>query len=254
MEVKYGAVQLKSLLDKARIFNRQIGEFQCFTVTDDFKYIVKLTNGTIWFELIDLQRNERFELNPEMLESMASRFNAESERKPRVWDNFSRAKLSRNALGWSLITFMLLMGLIGGGIELGKRVGLFVEPKVAEVEQPQAQAKSAQAYEQQVRRVVDIEKEHPARFIFAEGDYRKNIWGTKFKLNVDVLNKATSTGFKNAVLRISFLNENEKIIKLERLVLEEKFPPGSSTAMRLKLDAPDDATSIKWQIIDAKSL
>ncbi len=47
MKNTYTKIEIISLLDKLKIFNKNIGEYQNFVATDNQEYFVQLSNGRI---------------------------------------------------------------------------------------------------------------------------------------------------------------------------------------------------------------
>jgi hypothetical protein len=73
-EANYGQNEIRSILGKVKIYNKEIGIFQVFAVTENFDYAVKLSNGKILIKIEELQDDERDALTPERLKEIASRF------------------------------------------------------------------------------------------------------------------------------------------------------------------------------------
>lgn len=74
MQATFKESDIQSLLTKVKIFNHQIGSYERFTINDAFQYVVKLSNGTIFFTLEELDANATETLNLEMLTSITRRF------------------------------------------------------------------------------------------------------------------------------------------------------------------------------------
>lgn len=80
MQANYGEIEIKSLINKVRIFKKEIGLYQIFEITNNFDFIVKLTNGRILLKLKELQDNEKDEITPEQLMEIAKRFDSSTKK------------------------------------------------------------------------------------------------------------------------------------------------------------------------------
>lgn len=74
MQATFNESDIQSLLTKVKIFNHQIGTYELYTINDAFHYVVKLSNGTIFFTTEELEANASESLNLEMLTSITRRF------------------------------------------------------------------------------------------------------------------------------------------------------------------------------------
>ncbi|MFM2155258.1 MAG: hypothetical protein RL516_7 [Bacteroidota bacterium] len=74
MQLFYGSDQIKSLLQKAKIFDNRIGTYHSFIIDGNFNFVINLSNGSILINLEELQDDERGLLNPERLTIIANRF------------------------------------------------------------------------------------------------------------------------------------------------------------------------------------
>jgi len=74
MQANYGENEIRSILQKVRIFNKNVGEYQMFAITSDFDYTVKLSNGKILLKIEELQDDTADSLTPEGIQAIANRF------------------------------------------------------------------------------------------------------------------------------------------------------------------------------------
>lgn len=74
MEANYGENEIRTLLGKVKIYNKEIGAYQLHAITSDFDYAVKLSNGKIIVKLEELQDDEKDALTPERLKEIGNRF------------------------------------------------------------------------------------------------------------------------------------------------------------------------------------
>ncbi|MBK6834087.1 MAG: hypothetical protein IPG89_07355 [Bacteroidetes bacterium] len=72
MQANYGTNEIQSLLQKVKIFNKEIGAFEIYAITENFDYAVKLNNGKILLKVEDLQDDERDALTPERLKLISN--------------------------------------------------------------------------------------------------------------------------------------------------------------------------------------
>lgn len=97
MQANYGTNEIKSLLQKAKIFDNRIGTYQSFATNGNFDFVVKLSNGIIIITLEDLQDDERGVLNSEILTTIANRFVLSNpELKNQEADSFSKLPVNNN--------------------------------------------------------------------------------------------------------------------------------------------------------------
>lgn len=74
MQATFNESDIQSLLTKVKIFNHQIGSYELYAINDAFQYVLKLSNGTIFFTLEELEANASETLNLEMLTAITRRF------------------------------------------------------------------------------------------------------------------------------------------------------------------------------------
>lgn len=74
MEIHFSEYDVRDLLSKVTVFEPTIGSYQFFTVNEQFRYVVKLSNGTIYFTPEELIANREQGISKEQLILAASRF------------------------------------------------------------------------------------------------------------------------------------------------------------------------------------
>lgn len=74
MQANYSEKEIIALLQKVQIFNRSIGTYEMFAINNSFEYVVKLSNGTIYFKVSELQEDENGTILPETLDKISDRF------------------------------------------------------------------------------------------------------------------------------------------------------------------------------------
>lgn len=65
---------IRSLINKVKIFNHHVGDYQLHRYTDPFHCFIQLTNGTIFFTVNELQANKNQQLDLEMMVTITGRF------------------------------------------------------------------------------------------------------------------------------------------------------------------------------------
>ena len=113
-----------SLLTKVKIFNHQIGTYQLFTINDSFNYVLKLTNGTIFFTIEELEANASETLNLEMLTAITRRFTPKENNQEKAIRNVedipvtkanktSQNQSTTKASTYRIVIRVLILALIG---------------------------------------------------------------------------------------------------------------------------------------------
>jgi hypothetical protein len=74
MQANYSEKEIITLLQKVQIFNRSIGSHEMFAINSSFDYVVKLSNGTIYFKVSELKDDENGTISPETLNQISLRF------------------------------------------------------------------------------------------------------------------------------------------------------------------------------------
>jgi hypothetical protein len=99
--------------------------------------------------------------------------------------------------------------------------------------------------------VEEQEKADPARFLNATGKYRKNFWGDKVNIDGIIVSTATSANFKDALIRVTFYNDNKAVVAEKDFVIYEYVPARGSKEFKLKTDWPSGAKSCGWEVVNA---
>jgi hypothetical protein len=252
MQADYGENELRSVLLKAKIFNKNIGSYQRFVITENFDYAVLLSNGRILIKWEDLQDDERDALTPERLKAIADRFTSstpEAKVQPKATvTNTSSTKLEApkkktNALGIVLtcigaVGAILIISLI---INDHNKQGSGIVPGNTD----------QQTYQEKVMTVAEIERSQPTNFLSADGTYRENFWGDKLKVSCKITNKATVASYKDAIVRVTYYTKTKTVLGTKDYTVYEVFSPTSTKTVELKIDNYKDVASIGWDVIKA---
>ena len=253
MQANYGENEIKSLLQKVRIFNKDIGSYQIFAITDNFDYAVKLSNGRILLKIEELQDDEREILTPERLTAIANRFVSSTEQKTNTKQQniHTTQQLTSSQRGTSpkkknktgrviLIIAILLIGIFAAIALINN-----INPNGSGYD-------SKGTYQEKVMTVKETECSQPTNFLSADGTYSENFWGDKFKVNCKITNKATVATYKDAVVRVTYYTKTKTVLGNYDHTVYETFPPNSIKTIEFEIDNYNNVNSIGWKVISAK--
>lgn len=246
MQVNYGEPELRSVLQKAKIFNKNIGEYQMFAITANFDYAVKLSNGTIAIKIEDLQDDSSDSLTPERLQTIASRFvsssastntNSETTSKTNIVTDPPKQKKSKAGLIVTIVVLVILLGI--GGLYVANNMNTG------------GGGSGMESYQERVMTIEETEKANPAQFLDAGGTYNENFWGDKMKLKVEVTNNATVATYKDVVIEVIFFTETDTELDRKRYVLYDVFPPTSKKTLDIKIETINNCKKLGWSAVTA---
>lgn len=244
MQARYGETEINALLQKVRIFNKAIGSYQLFAITESFDYAVKLSNGRILIKIEELQDDERDALTPDRLSAIARRFTSsnspsaseEAPPLPKIENHTASSSGSSNIGRIITITAAVVLVVVGGAALLNSTRG---------------GGGTEDSYQEKVMTIEEIERSQPAKFLSADGTYRENFWGDKLKVSCVITNKATVATYKDAVIQISYYTKTKTELGSKKYTVYEVFPPNSKKTVELKIDNYKDVNSIGWKVISA---
>lgn len=242
MESKYGEQAINSLLQKVRIFNKAIGAYEMFAITENFNYAVKLSNGKITIKIEDLQDDERDALTPERLTAIADSFKSNTAtiqspivNKPEEPKGKKKSNSTMMVLG-----IVALVALIGGlAFFKGNASG--------------DGSSSTSTYQEKVMSVEEMERAEPTKFLSASASYKENFWGNKLKVQGTITNSATAVTFKDAVIRITYYSKTNTALGSTENTIYEALPPTSNVNFEFKVDNYKDVASLGVEIISASA-
>ncbi|MCO6500615.1 MAG: hypothetical protein J5I47_09590 [Vicingus serpentipes] len=254
MQANYGENEIKSLLQKVRIFNKDIGSYEVFAITDNFDYAVKLSNGRILLKIEELQDDERDALTPERLTAIANRFVSSTGQKTNTGQQNTQATQQstpapkepapkkKNKTGKTILIIAIVL------------IGIFaVIAIINNMNHSGSGYNSGDTYQEKVMTVEEIERSQPTNFLSADGTYRENFWGDKFKVSCKITNKATVATYKDAVVRVTYYTKTKTVLGSNDYTVYETFPPSSTKIVELKIDNYKNVNSIGWDVISAKA-
>ncbi len=245
MQANYGEKEIESLLQKVKIFNKNIGTYQIFAITENFDYTIRLSNGRIVFRIEDLQDDEKDILTPDQLQEIANRFvfsssemNQDKQVNQQKTNSNVQASPQKKGIGKtiSIITVVFIIFIIGFLVMNNTNSGYGSEDKT---------------YREKVMTIEEIEHSQPTNFLFADGTYKENFWGDKIKVNCVIKNRATIASYKDATVRITYYTKTKTELGSKDYTIYEVFPPNSSKIVELKIDKYKNVDSIGWEVIGA---
>lgn len=250
MEAKFNEESIKALLQKVRIFNKDIGAYKMYAVTGDFDYAVKLTTGRLTVRLEDLQDDENDAITPERLKAIADSFKPDAaistateavkpvEPQP-VQSVTEKPKKSNYKI-------LVYTGLVAIAVIL-----ILVAKNQQTSSDDPSSPTSTETYQEKVMSVEEMERAEPLKFLHAEAQYNENFWGNKIKVKGTINNSATTATFKDATVRITYYSKTNTALGTTENTIYETLPPTSSVNFELKIDNYKDVSSIDIDIISA---
>ena len=247
MQANYGETEIKALLQKVKIFNKEIGAFQVFAITENFDYAVKLSNGKILLKIEELQDDEHDSLTPDRLAVIANRFvsdNSQATNQEKSTTSLPKnpqteTTKKKSGIGKSVIKIAIALLVILGGLAFFNNINNSGGKDLEE------------SYQEKVMSVEEIEREQPTNFLSAEGTYKENFWGDKIKVNCVIINSATVATYKDVTLRITYFTKTKTELGSNEYKVYEVFPPNSTNTIELKIDNYQDVNSIGLEVISA---
>jgi len=260
MEANYGENEILSLLKKVRIFNKEIGSFQSFAITENFDYVVKLSNGIIHFKLEEIQDDQRDSLTPEQLIAIANRFVSSNSQTTSQEKTFSSLSISsqqtktpqkRSGIKKTIIIIsIVLIVVIVGGITIFSKLYNSNEQDIFENYNINGNS-SEETYEEKVMSLEEMEYSQPTKFLSADATYRENFWGDKIIVKCTITNDAKVATYKDVVVRITYYAKTDTEIKSKEHVIYEVFPPQSTKTVEFKINNYAHVYSLDFEVIDA---
>ena len=108
-----------------------------------------------------------------------------------------------------------------------------------------------ESYNQKVTSVEETELSQPTTFLKADGNYNKNLIGTKIKLHGTITNSASVATFKDAVVQITFYSATQTELFNKNYTIYNYFPPHSTVEFELKTENYKDVESIGVAVVGA---
>jgi hypothetical protein len=275
MQANYGENEIKSVLQKARIFKREIGTYQVFAINENFDYVVKLSNGRIVIKLENLQDDERDALTPEALTVIANRFSHDHQTLSQPEVEPAPQKSTAKPVSHATIKILLIATLV---LALG--IGsFFVWNHFKKGESP-AQIPSVQAVlpssssagssvtasspapprektSQELRQeLMEKEKSSPQSYLTVTYRIDRKVHLLKESEDVitgRVFNSATMATFKDIGLKVQFLTNTDVVLSETAYSLYDYVTPNGSKDFQIKVVSPQGTKTIGVTILSASA-
>lgn len=253
MKANYGEKEINSILQKVRIFKKEIGSYEIFAITDNFDYAVKLSNGKILIKVEELQYEEEDKLTPEDLATIANRFISSSAQNTNAGEQETRTNPSpklpprntnthknrRNILTAIFVSSIVLLGVYFAIPFINN----FIEEK----------NDAGESYHKKVMTIEETERSQPTKFLSSSGTYKENFWGDKFKINCRITNSATVATYKDAVIKVTYYTKTKTVLGSNNFTIYETFPPNSTKTIDIEVESYKNVNSIGWEVINAQA-
>ena len=198
MEALFTEVEIRSLLNKVKVFNNEIGEYQLFAINHSFDYVIKLTNGSIFVTVEELEANTNDRLSSETLKNIAERFISKGESSTSNKKTLIHWSAKKVQLSFLIIFLMFLSGFL---------VYKFYPQK-------QNETHPAEPTETAIRKE---EKAHPIQYLDVNTYWEVDRYGN-LMINAIIENTAKQTNYKDILIKIIIKDLDGKTI------YEQPFP------------------------------
>jgi hypothetical protein len=156
--------------------------------------------------------------------------------KPKSKKGKTKTEPKKNKLGRNL--------QILGGIILIGFLGFTVIPNIIN-------NKDSGSYYEQKMTIEQTENSDPLRFLSVDGKYNESFWGTKFKLQAKITNRATIADYKDIVVKITYYSKTKSVIGNEDYTIYQIFKPNKITDFKLDVKNYKDVNSIGLELVSA---
>lgn len=112
---------------------------------------------------------------------------------------------------------------------------------------------SKETYDEKVTSIEEIEVGQPSKFLSANATYRKNLIGTKIKINGTISNRATVATYKDVIIRVRYYSMTQTELYNEDYTVYKFFPPNSVVDFDLKITNFKDVESIGLEVVSASN-
>ncbi len=274
MQVNYGEHEIKSVLQKVKIFNNGIGTYQLFVIDGNFDYAVKLSNGKITIKMEDIQDDEREALTPERLTAIANGFvSSNPETKTQAQEPVSKPvntnqapvqseKKKGKVLMWILISIGALALLIVGGVFIKNQNNSYSPPSNYN---GSPSVNSGNTYtapprektpEELRQELLEKERQNPMSYLTVS--YKLDVKVRLLRASEDVINgtiynSATMATFKDVVVNIKFLTNTDALLATKQYTLYEFVTPNGSKNFQLKVVSPSGTKKIGVEVNSASA-
>lgn len=280
MQANYGENEIKSVLQKVKIFNKNLGDYQLFAITDNFDYVVKLSNGKITIKIEELQDDQNDGLTPEHLTEIANRFVSSTpetkvQEQEVVTAPVNTAQTTQQTLhtpkqkskGLIFISIgavaliILIVAIFNNSnssdsytFSTSNDVNTSSAPTNNNTNNNTSPQPPRQKTEEELKQeLYQKEASNPLSYLTANYTWKVNIAANTI-LEGHVSNSATMAGFKNVTIKASFYSKTGVLLGEEKFTVMEFVKPGRSVSFRHKITGWwKDATNSKYVILAAEA-
>jgi hypothetical protein len=280
MKATFNEDDILSLLTKVKIFNHQIGTYQLFTINDSFNYVLKLTNGTIFFTIEELEANASETLNLEMLTAITRRFTPkESDQEKAIRNveeipvtvvnktvpNLSTSKTS----SYRIIIRILILALIGLAIGVlvfyliqlnSSRSNHNYQSDYEELPQTNDRYQNDADYNEPEQKtdaelrqeLLEREQSNPLEYITAEINWRPTLLSNVL-VTGRIYNNASEATYKNVQLHVKILTETGYELGDHYYTVTEFIEPNHSKLFEFRaVGNYGKAGDLKLEVVDSE--
>ncbi|WP_430403431.1 hypothetical protein [Fluviicola sp.] len=253
MELKFSELDIKDLLGKVKIFEPNLGDYQFFTITEQFYYLIKLSNGTIHFKLDELIANKEDRISRHEYELIAKRFSKDSENGYKMFQQESQNQLPELPKKGILKTVLLsTFGLLFLGLiifiialfeEQSLRQKLFGDVPKSELFTSSIQntilEESPKTEEELKDELYEIEKKDPEKYLNIRYRAEESLLFDQMKFEGSITNSAALVTFRNFEILIKGYSNTDYVLDERRYTITETVSPTGSTSFELRTEAWD---------------
>lgn len=280
MKATFNEDDILSLLTKVKIFNHQIGTYQLFTINDSFNYVLKLTNGTIFFTIEELEANASETLNLEMLTAITRRFTPKvSEQEKTIRNegeipvtevkqtipNQSTAKIS----SYRIVIRVLILALIG--LAIGVLVFYLIQLNSShanhnyqsayeELSQTNNEYQNDADYNEPEQKtdaelrqeLLEREQSNPLEYITTEINWRPTLLSNVL-VTGRIYNNASEATYKNVQLHVKILTETGYELGDHYYTVTEFIEPNHSKLFEFRaVGNYGKAGDLKFEVVESE--
>ena len=108
-------------------------------------------------------------------------------------------------------------------------------------------------YDEKVNSIEDIELSQFYKFLNVNANYRKNLIGTKIKIDGSITNSATVATYKDVIVKVRYYSITQTELYNEDYTIYNFFPPNTVIDFELKISNYKDVESIGLEVVGATS-
>jgi hypothetical protein len=108
-------------------------------------------------------------------------------------------------------------------------------------------------YDEKVNSIEDIELSQFNKFLNVNANYRKNLIGTKIKIDGSITNSATVATYKDVIVKVRYYSITQTELYNEDYTIYNFFPPNTVIDFELKISNYKDVESIGLEVVGATS-